>query len=47
MSQEKSKAKTFHEGKNKNLCSLVVSLDNADTVIEGHPLVGDQKEEWS
>ena len=37
MSKRNVKSKTFHEGKNKTLRSLVVSLDNADTVIEGAP----------
>jgi len=32
-----TKAKTSHEGKNKNLRTAEVSLDNADTVIEGGP----------
>src|SRR5271170_5343775 len=35
--QSKEKTKPFHEGKKQNLRPLVVSLDNADTVIEGGP----------
>src|SRR5208282_795885 len=35
--QSKEKTKPFHEGKKQNLRPLVVSLDNADMVIEGGP----------
>ena len=35
--QCKGKTKPFYEGKKQNLRPLVVSLDNADTVIEGAP----------
>jgi hypothetical protein len=31
----RTKTKTSHEGKNKTLRTAEVSLDNADTVIEG------------
>jgi len=37
-SNTKSNTKTFHEGKNQNPSLVHVSLDNADTVIEGCPL---------
>jgi hypothetical protein len=33
-----SKTKTFHEEESQNLSRVHVSLDNADTVIEGGPL---------
>jgi len=33
----KSNTKTFHERKSQNLSPVHVSLDNADTVIEGAP----------
>jgi hypothetical protein len=33
-----TKTKTSHEGKNKKPSTVQVSLDNADTVIEGGPL---------
>ena len=33
--QSKSNSKTFHERKSQNLSQVHVSLDNADTVIEG------------
>jgi hypothetical protein len=41
VSKDKSntKTKTSHEGKVKNLSPVEVSLDNADTVIEGAPLI--------
>jgi hypothetical protein len=32
-----TKTKTSHEGKNKKPSTVQVSLDNADTVIEGGP----------
>jgi hypothetical protein len=32
-----SKTKTFHEEESQNLSRVHVSLDNADTVIEGGP----------
>jgi hypothetical protein len=35
--KNKSNTKTFHERKNQNLSPVEVSLDNADTVIEGAP----------
>ena len=38
-----TKAKTSHEGKNKNLRTAEVSLDNADTVIEGGPSLTAQR----
>jgi hypothetical protein len=34
-----TKTKTFHEGKTQNPSPVDVSLDNADTVIEGAPLI--------
>jgi hypothetical protein len=34
-SKSKSNTKTFHERKSQNLSPVQVSLDNADTVIEG------------
>jgi len=41
MSKDKSKGeektRTFYEGKRQNPSPLYVSLDNADTVIEGAP----------
>ena len=37
-SNSNSNPKTFHEGKIKNSSPVHVSLDNADTVIEGGPL---------
>ena len=39
MSKGKSNTKTFHERKSQNLSPVHVSLDNADTVIEGAPLL--------
>ena len=36
-SNSNSKTKTFYEGKSQNLRTVHVSLDNADTVIEGGP----------
>jgi len=33
-----SNTKTFHEEESQNLSRVQVSLDNADTVIEGGPL---------
>jgi len=35
MSESNRNPKTFHEGKIKNPSPVHVSLDNADTVIEG------------
>jgi hypothetical protein len=35
MSKSKSNTKTFYAGKVKTLRPLYVSLDNADTVIDG------------
>jgi len=35
-----TKTKTSHEGKNKKPSTVQVSLDNADTVIEGGPGLG-------
>jgi hypothetical protein len=37
--KNKSNTKTFHERKNQNLSPVEVSLENADTVIEGAPLL--------
>jgi hypothetical protein len=37
MSESNRNPKTFHEGKIKNPSPVHVSLDNADTVIEGGP----------
>jgi hypothetical protein len=34
-SNTKSNTKTFHERKSQNLSPVYVSLDNADTVIDG------------
>ena len=34
-SNTKSNGKTFHERKSQNLSQVYVSLDNADSVIEG------------
>jgi len=39
MSESNRNPKTFHEGKIKNPSPVHVSLDNADTVIEGGPLL--------
>ncbi len=36
-SNRKSNTKTFHERESQNLSPVHVSLDNADTVIEGGP----------
>jgi len=38
-SNTKSNTKTFHEEKSQNPSQVHVSLDNADTVIEGAPLI--------
>ncbi len=35
--KQQPKQKLFHEGKNKKPSTGQVSLDNADTVIEGGP----------
>ncbi len=40
--KNKSNTKTFHERKSQNLSPVEVSLDNADTVIEGGPLLKSQ-----
>ena len=37
-SNTKSNTKTFHEEESQNPSQVHVSLDNADTVIEGAPL---------
>jgi len=38
-SNTKSNSKTLHEEESQNLSLVHVSLDNADTVIEGGPLL--------
>jgi hypothetical protein len=38
-SKSNTKTKTFHERESQNLSPVQVSLDNADTVIEGAPLI--------
>jgi hypothetical protein len=37
MSKSNTKTKDLHKGKSQNLRMFYVSLDNADTVIEGGP----------
>ena len=44
--QDGNKSKNFYEGKRQKPSKPYVSLDNADTVIEGAPSFADSGKEW-